>query len=130
MNLVDTKEPHMKNTLNWFEIFVTDMSRAKAFYEVMLETNLRIEVLGGEPSAIFPEDGAAGSLVQRAGRQPSAEGALVYFNCNQRLDECLARVNKAGGQIAMPKTDIGPPGFIAMVIDTEGNTVGLHTERE
>jgi predicted enzyme related to lactoylglutathione lyase len=45
------------------------------------------------------------------------------------LDETLGRVEKAGGKIVMPKTDIGPPGFIAIVRDSEGNSVGLHSER-
>jgi predicted enzyme related to lactoylglutathione lyase len=53
----------------------------------------------------------------------------MYLNCNGTLDACLARVKDAGGQVVMPKTDIGDPGFIALVMDTEGNTVGLHSER-
>ena len=39
------------------------------------------------------------------------------------------QVEKAGGKMVMPKTDIGPPGFIAIMVDTEGNSVGLHSAR-
>ncbi|MFO0595084.1 MAG: VOC family protein [Myxococcaceae bacterium] len=117
------------NTLSWFEIFVTDMKRAQGFYEQVLDTKLRTEAFMGEPHAIFAADGVAGALVQRKDRKPSKEGALVYLNCNGRLDGVLSRVAKAGGQVVMPKTDIGQPGFIAIVADSEGNAVGLHSER-
>lgn len=120
----------MRNTLNWFEIFVTDLPRAQAFYEAMLEVKLKVEVFNQEPTAMFGDGKQAdGALVQRTGRKPTAEGALVYLACPGNLDACLARAAKAGGKVVMPKTDIGPPGFIAIVADTEGNTVGLHMER-
>jgi predicted enzyme related to lactoylglutathione lyase len=119
----------MRNTLNWFEIFVADMKRAQSFYEGMLDTKLKLETFNAEPTAIFSDDGSAGSLVQRANRKPSTEGSLVYLNCNGTLDACLSRATQFGGSVVMPKTDIGPPGFIAIVSDTEGNAVGLHSER-
>ena len=119
----------MRNTLNWLELFVTEMPRAQAFYEQVLATKLRAEQFNGESHAIFGDDGVAGALVQRSGRKPSADGAVVYLNCNGTLEAALGRVEKAGGKIVMPKTDIGPPGFIAIVRDTEGNAVGLHSER-
>jgi len=53
----------------------------------------------------------------------------VYLNASGKLDACLERVVPAGGAVVMPKTDIGDPGFIAVVRDTEGNLVGLHSER-
>lgn len=120
----------MRNTINWFELFVSELPRAQAFYEQVLATKLRAENFNGEPHAIFDADGVAGALVLRKDRKPSADGALVYVNCNGTLDAALARVEKAGGKIVMPKTDIGPPGFIAVVVDTEGNAVGLHSERQ
>jgi predicted enzyme related to lactoylglutathione lyase len=119
----------VKNALTWFELFVTDIDRAAAFYEVLLHAKLRREVYGGEPHAVFPDDGLTGALVLRANRKPSADGAIVYLNCDGILDECLTRVKKAGGTLVMPKTDIGPPGHIALVVDTEGNVVGLHARR-
>ena len=119
----------MHNALNWFEIFVKDMPRAQRFYEAMLDIPLRAETFGGLPHAIFPAQGLAGALVKDPNRQPGAGGPTLYLNCNGMLDACRARVAKAGGSVVMPKTDIGQPGFIAMVQDTEGNTVGLHAER-
>jgi predicted enzyme related to lactoylglutathione lyase len=119
----------MRNTLNWFELFVSDMPRAQAFYEQVLATKLHAAPFQGEPHAIFADDGLKGALVKREGRNPSAEGSLVYLNCTGALDAALSRVEGAGGKIVTPKTDIGPPGFIAIVKDTEGNTVGLHSAR-
>lgn len=119
----------MKDTLSWFEIFVTDMKRAQGFYEQLLDRKLRAETFNGEPNAIFPAEGLKGSLVKREGRQPSADGALVYLDCTGQLDAVLGRVAKAGGRVLVPKTDIGPPGFIAVIADTEGNQVGLHAAR-
>lgn len=120
----------MQNRINWFELFVTDLKRAQPFYEAIFETKLKSEDFNGEPNAYFNQDsGNLGALVQRKGRKPSAEGALLYFNCNGTLDACLARVVPNGGKIVMPKTDIGAPGFIGLVSDTEGNLIGLYAER-
>ncbi len=118
----------MSNILNWFEIFVTDMDRAVGFYEAMLGVTLKRETFGGEPHGTFVGDNP-GALVLRAGKLPSADGAMLYFNCNQKLDACLQRAVDAGGRVVVPRTDIGPPGFIGVVLDTEGNAVGLHSER-
>ncbi len=120
----------MRNTLNWFDIFVTQMPRAQAFYEQTLGIKLKNEAFGGEAHALFNDEGQTGALVKRESRKPSAEGTLVYLNCNGKLDAVLARVEKAGGKILMPKKDIGPPGFISVISDTEGNSVGLHSERD
>jgi hypothetical protein len=119
----------MRNTINWFEIFVADMPRAKRFYEQVLSTQLKGEQFNGEAHAIFPDEGLKGALVRRESRKPSAEGALVYVNCDGHLDAALGRVPAAGGRVLMPKTDIGDPGFIAVIADTEGNAVGLHSAR-
>ena len=43
------------------------------------------------------------------------------------MDNILARVEAAGGQVAMPKMSIGEHGSIAFIIDTEGNKIGIHS---
>lgn len=119
----------MDNALNWFEIFVADLPRAQAFYETVLKLKLRSEMFEGLAHAIFPNKDLAGALVKHPRRGPSGDGAVVYLNCAGKLDECLARVVPSGGSIVLPKTDIGPPGFIAWMKDTEGNVIGLHSPR-
>ena len=120
----------MRHAVNWFELFVSDLPRAQRFYEQMLATTLRFEDFGGTPMAIFVDDGVTGALVKSPDRKPAADGTLVYLNCTGTLDACLGRVEQSGGKVVMPKTDIGDPGHIAWVLDTEGNTVGLHAERQ
>jgi predicted enzyme related to lactoylglutathione lyase len=121
----------MNNAIHWFEIFVSDLERAKRFYETLLGVSLRREDYARVPSAVFEADknGVAGGIVQDPSRRPGPGGSLLYLNANGKLDACLERVAAAGGQMLMPKTDIGDPGFIAVVRDTEGNVVGLHSER-
>jgi uncharacterized protein len=120
-----------KNAINWFEIPVADMERAKRFYETVLATELHREVFGGHDHAIFrtPEPGVAGALVKSDTLQPSAAGARIYLDTAGALDACLARVAPAGGAVILARTDIGDPGFIAIVRDTEGNAIGLHQPR-
>ena len=119
----------MKDAINWFELPVVDLARAKAFYEQVLSTRLRPELFGDTPMAIFPQANVSGALVKDARRKPAADGALVYLNANGVLDACIARIEAAGGKVILPKTDIGDPGHIALFIDTEGNAVGLHAAR-
>jgi uncharacterized protein len=119
----------MKSAINWFEIPVQEMSRAVAFYEAMLDTKLKQEIFGETPNAIFPSEGGGvgGALVLNPHLTPNNHSTILYLNATGKLDECLRRAREAGGVITMPKTHIGAPGFIALVQDTEGNCVGLHS---
>lgn len=121
----------MSPAINWFELPVNDLSRAQVFYETILGKKLRAEDFSGMPMAIFPygEGAVGGALVKMERRRPSADGALAYLNCDGELEAVLARVPGAGGRVVLPRTDIGAPGFIAVILDTEGNSVGLHSER-
>jgi predicted enzyme related to lactoylglutathione lyase len=122
----------MSHPVHWFEIFVTDIDRAVRFYQTVLNVELRRENEDGRPMAIFAsavQEGVGGCLVRQPGREPTDRGVLIYLDANGKLDACLGRVERAGGTVVQPKTDIGPPGFIALVRDSEGNIVGLHSER-
>ncbi|HVY49310.1 MAG TPA: VOC family protein [Minicystis sp.] len=119
-----------QQAIQWFDIFVADIERAVRFYETVLDVKLRRATEDDRPMALFAsavEDGVGGALVRQPGREPSAVGALVYLDADGKLDASLARVERAGGSVVMPRTDIGAPGFIALVRDTEGNVVGLHS---
>lgn len=120
----------MKNALNWFEIPTHDIARAAQFYEKVLGARLERMSFGDVPHVVFASDasGVGGALVQDAKRTPGAGGAVVYLHA-PNLDACLGRVKDAGGEVAVPKTDIGEHGQFAIVRDTEGNFVGLHTPR-
>ena len=118
------------HALNWFEIPVTDFARAQAFYEKVLGKTITPMPMGPTTMGMLSDDPEAvgGALVQGEGCVPSQQGTMVYLNGGDDLAPMLARVEGAGGKIAVPKTDIGSGfGFFAHFIDTEGNKVGLHS---
>lgn len=119
----------MKNAINHFEIPVVDSERAVRCYETLLGQKLRREIFGGLPYALFPheEPGVSGALVCDPKRSIGS-GMLVYLNADGRLDAILARAERAGASVVMPKTAIGPEGFIALVRDSEGNQVGFNEQ--
>lgn len=121
----------MSHAIDWFEISVADLARAQRFYELTLGSTLTRSDYARVPAAVFPgeKDHVRGALIQDPKRKPGTGGAMVYLNATGKLDACLERVPSAGGDVVLPKTDIGEPGFIAIVRDTEGNLVGLHAER-
>ncbi|WP_225036010.1 VOC family protein [Winogradskyella sp. SM1960] len=121
------------NPVVWFEINVNDLNRAATFYEAVLEITL--EDLKDPTSddltmKSFPSDmenyGAAGALVKMEGAEPSANGSMVYFGCKD-CKEPESRVEKNGGKILQSKMAIGEHGFISVVMDTEGNSIGFHS---
>ena len=120
----------MKNAINWFEIPVKNFNRAKKFYETILATTMQpIEAMGMK-SAFFPADlrnGIGGCIMEGPGYEPVNKGSLVYLNGGDDLSVILSKVERAGGKIILPKTGIGPNGFMAHFEDSEGNKVGLHS---
>jgi predicted enzyme related to lactoylglutathione lyase len=122
------------NPVVWFEIYVADIARARRFYETVLQASLTQldDPTGSSQMWSFPSSqeagGAAGALVKMDGIAPGGGGTLVYFACDDCAVEA-ARVEAAGGQVMRPKFAIGPHGHIALVVDTEGNMVGLHSMR-
>ncbi len=120
-----------ENALNWFEISVSDINRAKKFYETIFGIEMEIQNMMGMEMATFPyEPGngkASGALVQSQMHKPSGDGVKLYLNGNPDLSKPLSKVEKAGGKIVMPKISIGQNGFMAHFIDTEGNKVALHS---
>ena len=117
----------MKNMINWFELPVVDLKRATAFYEQVLATSLKTENFQGTPMAILKVDGVSGALVKVPNRKPSGEGTLIYFNVDGQLDAVLGRVEKAGGKQLGTVVHMGPQGSYAVLVDTEGNKVGVHS---
>ena len=121
--------------VGWFEIYVKDMSRAKAFYEAVFGFNFEAlespdpaMELWAFPGPMDDSHGASGALV-RMNDGPSGDGGtIVYFMCEDCSVEA-ARVAASGGQMMQPKFALGQYGYAAMVRDTEGNTIGLHSMR-
>lgn len=120
------------NPVGWFEIYVQDMERAKKFYEDVFLVKLeRLESPIKEMEIwSFPMQmgkmGAGGALVRMEGCLSGGNSTLVYFSCADCANEAT-RATQAGGSIQSEKFSIGQYGYIAMVIDTEGNMIGLHS---
>lgn len=122
------------NAVGWFEIPVSDMERAKKFYDSVFDIKISVNEFGDFIMGWFPSDhsksGATGSLVQHEIYKPSlTDGVLIYFSCKDVANE-LGRVETSGGEIMKPKTEIGGGhGFTALVKDTEGNRIALHSNQ-
>ena len=118
------------NPVVWFEIYVQNMERAKAFYECVFA--IQFEQLESPDLEMwaFPmqEDGpgAMGALVRMEGCPSGGNSTLIYFTCADCALEA-ERAKENGGQIFKDKFSIGQYGFISLVNDTEGNMIGLHS---
>ena len=120
-----------RNPIGWFEIYVQDMPRAKAFYQAVFGLPLqKLESPELEMWAFPMQEGdapgATGALVKMQGVPSGGNSTLVYFSCA----DCAVEAKKAkenGGRVEREKFAIGPYGFIALVVDTEGNMIGLHS---
>ncbi|MEQ1757424.1 MAG: VOC family protein [Vicinamibacterales bacterium] len=124
----------MRNPVGWFEIYVKDMAKARAFYEAVLGVTLTA-LESPEPSVgtmwAFPMEpngsGASGALASmQGGEQPNGNATIVYFSCADCAVEAK-RVPDNGGHIVRDKFAIGQYGFIALVTDPNGNVIGLHS---
>ncbi|MDP4262718.1 MAG: VOC family protein [Bacteroidota bacterium] len=122
-----------KNAISWFEIGALDLARAQKFYETIFNLKLNSLDLPNIKMRMFPiEDmmGVGGAIVDSGGfHKPSTtDGPLIYLNGNPDVQKILDRVEGAGGKIMVPKTEISPEyGYMAVIIDTEGNRIGLHS---
>ena len=120
----------MNNPVSWFEIYVQDMARAQAFYEAVLSVKLNPLDMPDIDMMTFPmeQDGAgsSGALVKLEEVSSGGYNVLVYFSCADCANEQQKAVEN-GGSVIKEKYSIGEYGFISLVTDTEGNTIGLHS---
>ncbi len=122
------------NAINWFEIPVVDIQRARHFYQVIFGIHMEEMQIENFQMVMFPygpgTGKASGALVKSEMHQPSQSGVLIYLNANPNMDEVLQRIEQEGAQIILPKTQIDPEtGYMAFFIDTEGNRIGLHSQQ-
>ena len=124
------------NAITWFEIPVSDMKRAKNFYETVLDIKLVSAKAEGDIEAmeLFPRlpdvsmgrtDVVSGSLIKADRLHPAGDGILIYLNANPELDKVIARIAPAGGKVILPKTK-NPAGYVCIFEDTEGNKMGIY----
>ena len=120
----------MNNPVGWFEIYVADMARARAFYEAVFGVELAELESPGMQMWAFPmlpeKPGASGALVRMPGFPMGGNNIVVYFSCADCAVEA-AKAAESGGTVHKEKMSIGQYCYIALVVDTEGNMIGLHS---
>jgi uncharacterized protein len=119
----------MSQPIVWIDIPAIDLERAIRFYSEVLGQPVRREAFEGSVLGVLTHEGgsAGGCLYVSDTDRPSAHGPLLYFNCNGRLDEALATVARVGGRVLTPKHAIAGHGQRAVVLDSEGNRIALHS---
>lgn len=123
-----------KNPFTWVEIYVSDMSRAQKFYETVLSIQMvpmqAPDDFGDLEMLCFPwvqgGENISGALCKTSQMKPGGGGTLVYFTCQDCAIE-TAKVEAAGGKVLQEKLPISEHGFCSVVMDTEGNTIGFHS---
>lgn len=121
------------NALNWFEIPVTDLERAKHFYQVIFSIHMEDMNMDNMQMTMFPygmgSGKVSGALAKSDFHKPGMDGVLIYLNANPNMDAVLEKIEAEGGKILMGKTQISPEiGYMAFFTDTEGNRIGLHSQ--
>ncbi|WP_417347072.1 VOC family protein [Ferrimonas sp.] len=118
------------NRAVWFDIPVADLDRAVAFYARVLEIKVQIEEYEGVRFGVLDHElGNGGCLVVDEIKVTSQQGILVYLNVDGRIDEAVELVTDMGGTVLQGVHSIGPHGFRALILDSEGNRLALHAER-
>ncbi len=118
------------NAINWFEIPAVDLDRAFQFYTILLNGNVRKGTFGHGELILFnvpfnTGEAVGGSIVVRSDLKPTTDGPLIYLNAFGKLSEVVSKVEVAGGTVIVPCIDLGKFGFSAIIVDSEGNKIGL-----
>lgn len=118
----------MKNIIGWFDIPVNDLDRSINFYSKVLDVEIKKEFEGMDVGIIqHSKDVIGGCLFKSKDESPSSSGILIYMNVDGRLDEAITVTKDLGGKILKEKHQIGPFGFRAIILDSEGNRIALHS---
>jgi len=119
------------NRAVWFDIPVADLDRAAAFYRAVLGIDVqKQEFDGGAFCFLAHDEGNGGCLILAADEVSSRGGILVYLNVDGRIRDAIAQVENRGGTVKEPIHSIGPHGFRAVVLDSEGNRIALHSDAD
>jgi uncharacterized protein len=119
----------LANQLVWVDIPVLDLDRAVRFYSAVLGAPVAKQDYPGMSIGLLPggDEDVTGCLHRSDSDRPSDHGPMLYLNCQGRLDEAIAAVVPGGGKILQAKHAIGPHGFRAVILDSEGNRFALHS---
>jgi len=118
----------LHNRVVWFDIPVADLDRAISFYERVLAIEVDKQSFDGfEFATLAHVEGNGGCLVPNADGVSATQGPLIYLNVDGRLEEAVALVEDQGGSVTQGIHQIGPYGQRAVILDSEGNRLALHS---
>ena len=120
----------MANQIVWCDIPVTNLDRAIKFYTAVLGHPVTRHSISGMDFGLLPDadSSVSGCLVVSKEAKPSADGPMIYLNCEGRLAIAIATVELNGGRVLKPRHPIAPHGFRALALDSEGNRIALHSK--
>ncbi len=119
------------NQFVWIDLGVKDLERAVNFYQRVLDQNLSIEEFDGFRFAVFSHQGneVSGCLVPKTNFEPLPESTLIYLNVEGRMRAAVDAVEECGGKLLKEPHSIGPHGVRALILDSEGNHMALHSSQ-
>jgi uncharacterized protein len=119
----------MKNQFVWVDIPVLDLDRAIKFYSAVLGAEVALQSFSGDSFGLLPhaQTNVSGCLYQSEDNRPSQTGPLIYLNADGRIDGAISAVLENGGKIIQEKHQIGEHGYRAVILDSEGNKIALHS---
>ncbi len=121
----------LHNRAVWFDIPVVELDRARDFYAAVLAIGISKEDFDGFAFAVLDHDeGNGGCLIPNPGEVTADKGILLYMNVDGRIRDAVAKVGENGGEVQQDVHPIGPHGFRAIVLDSEGNRIALHSESD
>jgi predicted enzyme related to lactoylglutathione lyase len=118
------------NRAVWFDIPVADLDRAAAFYRTVLGVRVDKETIGDFSLAVLEHESGNGGCLVLNKEEIASGGVLIYLNVNGRIRDAVSKVVPNGGSVIEDTHSIGPHGFRAIVLDSEGNRVALHSETD
>jgi predicted enzyme related to lactoylglutathione lyase len=119
----------MAHQIVWVDIPVLNLDRAIRFYSAVVGMQVEKQDYPGMSIGLLPhrEGEVSGCLFLSSKVKPSADGPLVYLNVHGRLDEAVEAAVECGGKVLEPKESISPFGSRAVILDSEGNRIAVHS---
>ncbi len=117
----------MESSITWFEIPVSNISLAKAFFEEVFQCEMRDMIMENAKLAIFPGSEVSGALIEEADYIAPERGVVVYLNIPDSIESVLVRAERNGGKVVTGRTLIQEDvGWSASFRDIDGNMIGLY----
>ncbi len=117
-----------ENRMVWADIPVSDLNRAVEFYSKVLNISVQIESYGDVEFAVLEHDKGNGACLVVEPSFITEGGTLNYYNVHGRINDAVKLVAELGGKVIQDVHAIGPFGHRAIVLDSEGNRIALHSE--